>query len=99
MAELLGVVPQTKRSQVQFLVRAHAQVLGLVPSRAHEGGNRLMFLSHISVSLPPFLLSLLSGISKKGEKSPLNLKKQEIHRDSLSSPSCMFSVLLYSRHS
>ena len=47
----LDVIPQTKRSLVQFPLRLHAQVVGLVPSWGHAGGNQLMFLS-LSLPLP-----------------------------------------------
>ena len=56
MFSWLGVILQSERSPVQFLVGAHAWVAGLVPSWGHVRGNGLMFLSHINVSLPPFLL-------------------------------------------
>ena len=55
MFSWLGVILQSERSPVQFLVGAHAWVAGLVPSWGHVRGNGLMFLSHINVSLPPFL--------------------------------------------
>ena len=42
---------QTKGSPVQFPVRAHAWVVGQVPSRGRARGNRWMFLS-LSFSLP-----------------------------------------------
>lgn len=32
-------VPCTKRSLVQFLVRAYTQVVGSIPSRTHAGDN------------------------------------------------------------
>ena len=42
----LGVILQTKGSPVQFLVRAHAWVVGQVPSRGRTRDNHtLMFLS------------------------------------------------------
>ena len=47
---------QTKRSLIQFLVRAHAWVVGLVPSCECARGNWLMFLLHRDASLPLFLL-------------------------------------------
>ena len=47
----LGVFPQSERSRVRFLVRAHAWVEGLVPVRAHTTGSQSMFLS-ILFSLP-----------------------------------------------
>ena len=47
---------RTKRSLVRFLARAHACVVGQVPSWGHVGGNQSMYLSHIDVSLPLFLL-------------------------------------------
>ena len=57
----MSISPQTERSLVRFLVRAHVWIVGQVPSWGHAGGNQLMFLSHIIVSLPlflpPFLLS------------------------------------------
>ena len=46
----------TKRLPVQFPVRADAWVVGQVPSWEHARGNLSMFLSHIDVSFPPFLL-------------------------------------------
>ena len=52
----LGVVPQTDRSAVGFLVRAHAGSVGQVPSWSPVSRNRLLFLSHIDVPLPPFFL-------------------------------------------
>ena len=51
----LGIVPQTKRSPVQFQVRAHAWVEGQTPSWRYAGGNRSMFLLHMDVPLPLFL--------------------------------------------
>ena len=50
----LGVILQTERSWVWFLVRAHAWVAGSVPVWVCAKGNWLMFLSHISISLPLF---------------------------------------------
>ena len=44
-----------KRSLVQFPLRAHAWVVGQIPSWGHVIGNRMMYLSHIDVSLPLFL--------------------------------------------
>ena len=55
----LGVVPQTKRSPVQFLIRAHAWVVGHILV-GEVRSNQLMFFLHIDVSLPfslPFPLS------------------------------------------
>ena len=44
---------QSERSPVPFTVRAHAWVVGQVPTRGHSRGNHtLMFLWHIDVSLP-----------------------------------------------
>ena len=53
----LGVVLQSKRSPVQFLVRAHAWVAVLSSVKARARGNWSMFLS-LSFSLP-------SPLSKK----------------------------------
>ena len=45
---------QTKQSQVRFPVRAHAWVVGQVPSRGHVKGNHtLMFLSLSFFHLSP----------------------------------------------
>ena len=52
---MIGIIPQSKRSLVQFPVRANAWVAGLVPHMAHVRGSQLMFLSLIDVSLPIFL--------------------------------------------
>ena len=62
-----SIIPQTRRLQVQLLVRAHAQL-------GHEQeGNQSIFLSYIVVSFsllhPPSLSSSLSP--KAMEKSPL----------------------------
>ena len=46
-----GIILQTERLPVGFLVRAHAWVVGQVPGWGHERGNQLMFLS-LSFSLP-----------------------------------------------
>ena len=46
---------QNRRSLVQFQVRAHTWVAGLVPSWGRARGNQLIHLSHIDVSLPLFL--------------------------------------------
>ena len=61
VAQLVGVILQTERLPVQFLVRAHAWVAGLVPGRGV--GRRQLFgvsLSHrcFSPSLPLFLESI-----------------------------------------
>ena len=55
----LGIILQTKMLQVRFLVRAHAWVVGSVPSR---GVCRRPL---IDVSLPFYLPSPLSGINKR----------------------------------
>ena len=47
---------KTKRSPVRFPVRAHAWVVGQVPIWGCVRGNQSMFLWHIDVSLPLFLL-------------------------------------------
>ena len=46
---------QTERSMVRFPVRAHAWVVGQVPSWRHVRASQLMFLWHIAVSLPLIL--------------------------------------------
>ena len=51
----LGIVMQTKRLPVQFLVRAHAWNVSQDPGWWCARGNRLMFLTHIDVSFPLFL--------------------------------------------
>ena len=48
----LGGIPQSKRSQVGFPVRAHAWVVGAVPSGREATGQ---CFSHIDVSLHLFL--------------------------------------------
>ena len=56
----LGVVPQSERSLIWFQVRAHAWVAGLGSEGWSMRHNRLIFLSHNNVSLPPFLPPFLS---------------------------------------
>ena len=51
---------QTKGLRVRFPVRVHAWVVGQVPTWGRARGSRSMYLSHISVSLPPFLPSFPS---------------------------------------
>ena len=51
----LSVGLRTEGLLVRFSVRAHAWVVGQVPSWGHRG-NQWMFLSHINVFLPFFLL-------------------------------------------
>ena len=51
----LGIVLQAM-SLVRFLVRAHARVSGSVPGWGRERGNWSLFLLHINLSLPLFLL-------------------------------------------
>ena len=59
---------QTKGLWVRFPVRAHAWVMGQVPSGGHMGGNHtLMFLS--------FSLSFPSPLSKDKEIKPLKKKE------------------------
>ena len=55
VAQLVGVILQTEGLWVQFSVREHALVVGLVPVVLHTEDNQLMFLSHMDVSLPLFL--------------------------------------------
>ena len=56
----LNVVPPSERLLVRFPVRAHAWVVGQVPSYGCARGNQSLHLSHISVSLPLFLPSFPS---------------------------------------
>ena len=60
----LGVVLQTQRSPVWFPVRAHAWVVGQIPTWGQARGNWSMLLCHIYVSLP---VSPLSPLSKKNK--------------------------------
>nr|KAF6452964.1 hypothetical protein HJG59_008245 [Molossus molossus] len=56
VAQWLSIDPCTRRSPVQFPVRAHAQVVGQIPSGGHAGGGQSMFsVIDVSVSLSPFL--------------------------------------------
>ena len=52
-----GVVPQTKKSQVRFLVRAHTQAAGLIPGRVRYKKAThwpwLLWLSGLSAGLRP----------------------------------------------
>nr|KAF6501174.1 hypothetical protein HJG59_008130 [Molossus molossus] len=58
--------PCTKRSPVQFLVRAHAQGVGSIPSGGHAGGSQSMFsLTDVSISLSLFLPLSLKSIKGK----------------------------------
>ena len=43
---------QSKRSLVLFPVRAHAWVVGQVPSRGHARGNHILMFPSLSLSLP-----------------------------------------------
>ena len=49
---------RTKRSLVQFPVRAHAWVVGQVPIWGRERGNPSIFPLHITVSVPPRSLKI-----------------------------------------
>ena len=51
---------RTERLPVRFPVRAHAWVVGQVPSRGHARSNLSMYLLCMDVSLPLFLLPFLS---------------------------------------
>ena len=64
--------PQTKGLLVPCLVRAHTWISGSMPGRRSPvwvcaGGNQSMFLSHIDVSVSPFLSPFFS-LSKSNEK-------------------------------
>nr|KAF6407346.1 hypothetical protein HJG59_009970 [Molossus molossus] len=62
VAHWLSVDPCTKRSLVRFSVKAHAQVVGLIPRGGHAGGSQSMFsLIDVFISLP--LPSSLSKIN------------------------------------
>ena len=61
----LSAVLQTNGSLVQFLVRAHAWVVGQVPSWGSVKCNQSMYFSHMDVSLPFFLLPFPSLEVKK----------------------------------
>nr|KAF6480888.1 hypothetical protein HJG59_010682 [Molossus molossus] len=67
MAQWLSINPCTKRLPVRTPVRAHAQVIGLIPSGGHaEGSQSIISLINVSVSLP--LPSFLSKINKEKKK-------------------------------
>ena len=70
VAQLVGSHPTKQKVEVHFLVRAHAWVLGQVPSGGHARGNQWMFLSHIHVTLPLFLPLFPS-------KNKYNLKRKK----------------------
>ena len=59
----LGVILQSEWLLVQFLVTAHVQVAGLVPSRVYIRGNQLMFLTSMFLSRSSSL-SLFLKINK-----------------------------------
>ena len=61
----LGIVPQSKKSLVQSLVKAHGWVAGLGPSQSTYEKQPPMFLSHFNVSLP-FPLPKIK-LKKKGK--------------------------------
>lgn len=58
----LSTVPYTRGLPVGFLVRAHAQVAGLV--RVRKEGNRLISLFHIDVSPSSSLSKINNNILK-----------------------------------
>ena len=67
----LSTSPQTKRSPVQFPVRAHAWVAGQAPSRGPvRGKHTLMFLS-FSFSLPPLCWKINKILKKKQPRMDL----------------------------
>ena len=49
---LIGLNLQTEGSLVQFPVRAHAWVVGQVPSAGHRKGNHTLMCLSLSFSLP-----------------------------------------------
>lgn len=46
VAQWLSFHPGTKRSPIQFSIRAHALVVGLIPSRGSAGESQSMIFSH-----------------------------------------------------
>ena len=61
-----NVVPYTKRSWIRFSIRAHAQVVGLIPSQGVYGRQMIgVSLSHWCFSLP---FSLALSLKKKIKK-------------------------------
>ena len=56
MAQLVECYPAKHRVAGQFTIRAQAWVTVLSLVAVHDRGNQSMFLSHIDVSLPLFLL-------------------------------------------
>ena len=76
-----SIIPCPGRLQVCFLVRAHAWVSVLIPGWGEYEDNKLMFLSHIKVSLsvclPPFL-----SLSKSNKK---NSSGEDLKNDNYSS--------------
>ena len=60
VAQWIGHHLQSQRSLVRYLVRASAWVADQVLSQGRMRGNLLIFLWHINVSLPLFLLLPLS---------------------------------------
>ena len=64
-------------SPVQFLVRAHAWVVGQVTSWGCARGNQWMYLSHISLTCFSLSLSLSPTSSLKINKLNLSKKKEE----------------------
>ena len=73
---VLGLVPQNKKSLVQFLVRAHAWVAGSVPNPgAYKRQIVDVSLLHQCFSLSPFLSPSLPLYLKNKFK---NLKREKI---------------------
>ena len=76
----LGIVLQSKKSPVQFLVRALAWVAGSVPGQGMYERQQ-MLLSHIAVSLPlpPFPSPLKNNLSYIFKIVKPRWKNKEMH--------------------
>nr|KAF6433747.1 hypothetical protein HJG59_008822 [Molossus molossus] len=68
VAQWLSINPCTKRSPVQFPVRARGQVVGPIPFGGHVGGGQSMFSLSLPLSLP---LSLKPIKKRKGATGQL----------------------------
>nr|KAF6416211.1 hypothetical protein HJG59_009491 [Molossus molossus] len=81
VAQWLSMDPCTKRSPVQFLVRAHAQIVGQIPSGGHAGGRQSMFsLINVSLSLSlPLSLKSIKNNYLKEKKNAYDLSHRPQH--------------------
>ena len=64
VAQGLSAVLRTEGLPVRLPLRAHAWVVGKVPSWGHARGNQSIYLLHIAVSLPLFLCPFSLKINK-----------------------------------